>query len=158
MTKPTKYVVRHEGVIIGKRASHRVYTHAVIAQHDEEFARKAAYDYVATDLDRSNFDYSAKIVAQGVNHDHVTGWRKEPDLSVLEKAKARIEGGFDAFVARERADMIERFEGHKARNGFRPYVAAFAGRRDLAEKSVSQHADGRRVKFVAIVPVEIVSK
>jgi len=153
----TKYVARLNGTIVGKRTTKdRTYTHAIVVQWSEENARKRAYEYRATEQDRRHFDYFTQIVEQGIEHEHVRvdKWRKEPDLKVLEGAKANIEGGLDGFVARIKARMIEGFERSLAKGGFDPCVAGWAGRLDLAQKAVASHT-GPDCKLVAIVPAEV---
>jgi hypothetical protein len=153
----TKYVARLNGTIVGKRTTKsRTYTHAIVVQWSEANARKRAYEYRATEQDRRHFDYFTQIAEQGIEHEYVrvNSWRKEPDLKVLEDAKARIEGGFDAFVARIKQRMIEGFESSLAKGFFEPAVAAWAGRLDLAQKAVASHT-GPDCKLVDIVPAEV---
>jgi len=153
----TKYVARLNGTIVGRRTTKgRTYTHAIIVQSIEEASRKDAYEYRPTKTDRSNFDYYSRIVAQGIEGEHVcvNSWRTEPDLKALADAKAKIEGGFDAFIARKRAEQIAAFEHWKAQGGYEPRVAAWAGRLDLAQKAVGSHT-GTHCKLVAIVLAEV---
>ena len=154
----TKYQARHDGVVVGTRTTkERTYTHAVVVQRVEEAARNSAYNFKPADHDRSNFDYYTAIATQGVAHEHVRPmpWRAEPDLKVLADATANIEGGFDAYVARLRAKAIADFEARKAKGSFDPFVAAWAGRLDLAHKAVAAHT-GAWCKLIAIVEAEVV--
>lgn len=153
----TKYVARLNGQIVGKRTTKdRTYTHAIVTQRVEEIYRAEAYDYVATPQDRANFAYYSSVVAQGLDHEYVrpTTWRQTHDHKLLADATARVEGGFDGYVARQRAELIARFEADKAAGNFNPRAVAWAGRLDLAQKAVAQHTN-RRVKLVAIVPAEV---
>jgi hypothetical protein len=152
----TKYIARLDGKIVGRRTTKaRTYTHAIVVQRIEELARKDAYEYTATKEDRRSFDYYTAVAARTTETQvpHPAGFNYTSSASEIADAKQRIEGGFDAFIARKRADYIERFEAHKAKGGFEPQVAAWAGRLDLAQKAVGQHTHGG-CRLVAIVPAE----
>lgn len=172
-----KYVARFNGAIVGTRKSHRPYQFAVVAQCDEAHARAAAYGYTATDLDRRNFDYAVSIVAcEGQFIEPRAGesdLRKPSDAGQVRKAwrtgrtyvagysaeeiahaKADIEGGFDAHVARLKAEMIKRFERRKAEGGFQPFVSGWSMSRRNVEKMAAS-CRGAAVKVLAIVPAEV---
>jgi hypothetical protein len=155
----TNYVAKLNGAIVGTRASHRAYTHAVVIQWSEDHARTVAYGYKPTATDKSNFSYYTEVAAQGVDHPHYNRepWRPLGDVAGVERAKATIEGGYDAYVERLRQHQIDSFEASRA-NGFKPGVAAWNGRRDLAEKEASKYRGQDRVANVWIVEVETSAK
>jgi hypothetical protein len=159
-TAKTNYVAKLDGVAVGTRSSPRAYTHAVIIQWNEAHYRDAAYNYKASKTDRSNFDYNTDIATQGINHPHhnIQSWRPDGDLEGIARAKAQIEGGFDAYVERLRQKAIEYFEAGRAKGGFKPGVAAWNGRRDLAEKEASKYRGRTAIANVWIVEAEVVAK
>jgi len=85
-----------------------------------------------------------------------------PDFveSQIREAKAKVEGGFEAYAERLRQDKIQMYEDRLAKGGFLPYVARWCGRPDLAQMAstgcdfVGPRYWGR-INFLAIVPIEI---
>jgi len=143
----TKYVARLNGEIIGKRTSvSRTYSHAIAVQRVEEYARRQAYDYKVTKTDRSNFNYYTEIAEGRSPYQHTT--------DEVVRASGLIDGGFDAYAARLRDRAIASFEAGKANGHYEPFVAAWAGRLDLAHKAVSQHT-GEWCRLIAIVEAEV---
>jgi hypothetical protein len=152
MTTKTKYFARYQGRIIGNRVSHRVYTHAVITQANEEAARKAAYEYQGDETDRQNFAYERSIVELGVNHPAVRGsWHTDLDRKQrIEAARQKTQYGFEGYVIKLREHRIEWFEKNRASGYFKPKVSCWCGRRDLAENEARKSGD----TVLAIVPAE----
>ena len=153
----TKYIAKHEGKIVGKRTTKdRTYTHAIVVQDVEEAARKAAYNYTSNKTDSSNFEYWSVLTKQGRLHPHLSAsYHSDAHVAAeVAKAQAIIDGGFDAYVRRLRERAIAGFEKRKADGGFEPFVVAWAGRLDLAQKAAAQHTWASR-KLIAIVPAEI---
>jgi hypothetical protein len=156
----TKYIARLNGTVVGKRTTKsRTYTHAIVMQDDEETQRAYAYGYKLTDTDRANIVYYTEVAAQGVNHPQycVTSYRPEPDHAGIAHAVAHLAGGIEGEHARLRQQAIHTFEKKKAEGGFEPYVTAWAGRPDLAQKAAASMStnSGRYARvLVAIVPAE----
>lgn len=152
--RPISYTAKLDGKIVGKRKSHRVYTHAVVVRHSESYHRKRAYEYVATNTDRSNFEFYSFIATcePGVSV-RPNGWNTNTTFSAEEIAVAKIAivGGLDAYVAKAREKAIERFEAHKASGEFEPGVVTWCGRADLAEKEVSKRIGSPMFDLVTAV-------
>jgi hypothetical protein len=170
-----KYVAKLDGKVVGKRSTDRTYTHAVVVQDSEAVARSAAYDYVADESDRENFEYYTAIADLGIRHDHGARTRPyfadhsgerlatmkrcqdEDSSATINGAVESVEGGFDGYVARLRAEQIRRFEERRAEGRFEPYVIGWCGRPDLAQKLAAQNkSDGRNV--LGIVAAEETKK
>src|SRR4030095_12249281 len=151
--KKIKYTASYQGAIVGTRTSHRVYTHAVICQRDQEAARKAAYGYQSNDTDLRNFNYYRGVVDQRENHPNLQGSWNTPEYRAKQIAEAqeRIEGGLDGYIARVRQALIDRYEWNVKSGNFNVYAACWAGRRDLAEKAARQRGD-RVLAIVEAVP------
>lgn len=153
----TNYVARLEGKIVGKRSTaSRTYSHALVVQNVEEFARKRAYGYTSTDTDSSNFEYYSIIAQQTAGVPcRPRDWKFDTTFTQddIDEAKKRIEGGFDAYVRRLRDAAIATFEANKANGYFEPHVATWCGRPDLAQKAINSHTGLHRA-FVAIVAAE----
>lgn len=151
----TKYVARLNGKIVGKRTTKsRAYTHAIVVQRLEDVCRNDAYNRGAAWVaqDRKNFAYYAEKAAAGVSHRHYWGTDAEK-AEAHAKDAATAAGGVDAYIELQRQLEINRFHECQKTGYFEPFVAAWAGRLDLAQKAVGQHT-GRAVKLVAIVPAE----
>jgi hypothetical protein len=140
MTK-INYVAKLDGTIVGSRTSPRTYTHAVIIQWNAEYFRTKAFGYKADDTDRSNFKFYTKEAAHTVeSYIADSKWTPVDEAAKrIADAKQRIEGGFDAYVARVRQDGIDRFE-KGLEGGYQPGVATWCGRLDLARKEASKFA------------------
>lgn len=173
----TKYIAKFEGKVVGKRKSHRTYTHAIVVQADADKARDRAYNFVPNNKhDRGEFDYYCKIVAcegkfieptgtmwdgrrkddvgQQLNNwndgrEYVSGY----DAKAMADAKKKTADGWDGYVAYLRAEAIARFEQQFANGGFEPRVEAWAGRPDLAQKEASRIA--KHYAKVWVVPAEV---
>lgn len=145
------YIAKFQGKVVGKRTSKdRTYTHAIVIIASRENQRKVAYGYAATATDRSNYDYYLRI-AEG---------RIQPPRSQDEtiKASIKVDGGFDAYVERERQRHIAIFEDKLANgNAFEPFVVSWAGRPDLALRAAAQYRQPWN-DVVEIVPAELVVK
>lgn len=145
-----KYIARLDGTIVGTRTTKdRTYTHAVVVQLSEDWARDKAYNYVPNDTDRSNFEYYVKIAEGRSSFAQTTE-------NVL-KASALIDGGFDAYVERIREAAIARFEAEVKRGKYEPEAVTWCSRLDLAHKQRAGLA-GAWVKEIWIVPAEEVTK
>lgn len=173
---PNKYVARLDGKIVGKRTSaSRTYTHAIVVLPDVNKARDAAYNYVGFDHDRSNYEYECGIAkCEGVIIDaNDTTTYKGPcagQTSYINKycgrmvrsytaeeiadAKTQTAGGWDGYVALQRATAVERFEENLAQGVFTPGVATWCGRADLAQKEAAKHGKRDYIAQVWIVPAE----
>lgn len=151
----TKYVARLNGKIVGKRTTaNRTYTHAIVVQRVEEYARNAAYNRGADWIksDRKNFAYFVEKAAAGVSHHHY--WGDEATRAAAHAADvAKVAAGIDAYLEAQRQASIASFEKGLAGGRYEPFVAAWAGRLDLAQKAVGQHT-GEWCRLVAIVPAE----
>ena len=80
--------------------------------------------------------------------------------SQISEAKAKVEGGFEAYAERLRQQKIHMYEDRLAKGGFLPYVAGWCGRPDLAPKASTKRdfvgpRYWGRTNFLAIVPIEI---
>lgn len=145
----TKYIAKLDGIIVGKRTTKdRTYTHAIVALSDEAGARDAAYNHVADEDDRDNYEFDCREVVAA----KVYG-TADPD-AYRARCAAKVEGGFEAYVARVRTEKIERFEHDLSNGKYKPGVVAWAGRADLAQKEAAKWAKWR--KQVWIVPAEVV--
>lgn len=114
------------------------------------------------EADRRNFAYDSKHAVQ-IAEQYLAEWKyQKPDFveSQIREAKAKVEGGFEAYAERLRQDKIQMYEDRLAKGGFLPYVARWCGRPDLAQMA----STGRdfvgprywgRINFLAIVPIEI---
>lgn len=155
MAKSTKYVARYNGEIVGTRTTaSRTYTHAVVAQWNEAESRAAAYGYKATETDRKNFNFYSFIAQQEPGKICTPpGWRMTTTFTAEEitKDKALVDGGFDAYAERQRQRNIEWFELRLSEGYFKPFVATWCGRLDLAQKEYSR----RGAYALAIVPAEV---
>lgn len=139
MTKarPVKYVARHAGQIVGTRKSPRPYAFAVVVQADEEAARRRAYDYVATDADRSNFEWLGLKAAQAPGVPvRPAGWRFETKFDAEEIAEAQnlTAYGFEGYVAHLRERAIANFEQRRAKGAFLPGVYGWSMSAPNAQK------------------------
>jgi hypothetical protein len=154
------YVAKLDDKVVGSRTSPRVYTHAVVIQWSEAKYRAAAYDYVATSTDKSNFAYYTKQAAHTVET-YLTEWKYSSTSEAeraINTAKENIEGGFDAYVERLRQRAIESFEKSVKAGGFAPGVATWCGRADLAHKEAAKYRKQDRIADVWIVLVETTDK
>lgn len=151
MPKATKFVARWEGKIVGTRTSPRPYTHAVIVRGVQEYYRKKAYEYVATDCDKSNFKYYGEVVA---------GLRDSKYDSAEQTAKnradaaANIEGGFEAYIGRLRQTEIDRYEERVKNGGFMPCVRGWSMSAANAQKMANSN-NGPWVEVLGIVKAEV---
>jgi hypothetical protein len=173
----TKYVAKFEGQIVGKRKSDRVYTHAIVGIWDIEAARDRVYNYAGDETEKSNFRYYTKIAACAGQIFEVRSWEKDVvgqtthkgnpgqpphhlshTAEDIARAKADIANGWEGYVAALRQHKIERFE-ESAAVGAKPFVIAWAGRPDLAEKraltAANDHAKYRNTILLGVVPAEI---
>jgi hypothetical protein len=151
----TKYVARLNGKIVGKRTTAtRTYTHAIVVQRVQEYARDRAYNRSAewVEQDRKNFAYYSEKAAAGVGHRHYFG---DDASKSAEHARdvARTAAGLDAYIESNRQHAIKGYEDSVKAGRFEPFVAAWSGRLDLAHKAASQHT-GQHCKLIAIVPAE----
>jgi hypothetical protein len=159
----TNYQVTFNGKVVGIRKSDRIYTHAVLVQDDADAFYHWAHNYVPNETDRKNFAYDSKRAVQLVEQ-YLAEWKyQKPDYveSQISEAKAKVEGGFEAYAERLRQEKIQMYQDRLAKGGFLPYVARWCGRPDLAQKASTERdfVGPRycgRTNFLAIVPVEIV--
>jgi hypothetical protein len=94
---------------------------------------------------------------------YLAEWKyQKPDYveSQISEAKAKVEGGFEAYAERLRQEKIQMYEDRLAKGGFLPYVAGWCGRPDLAQKASTKRdfvgpRYWGRTNFLAIVPIEI---
>ena len=133
----TNYQVTFNGKVVGIRKSDRIYTHAVVVQDDADAFYHWAHNYVPNETDRKNFAYDSKRAVQIVEQ-YLAEWKyQKPDYveSQISEAKAKVEGGFEAYAERLRQEKIQIYEDRLAKGGFLPYVAGWCGRPDLAQKA-----------------------
>jgi hypothetical protein len=150
----TNYQVIFNGKVVGIRKSDRIYTHAVVVQDDAHAFHHWAHNYVPNETDRNNFAYDSKRAVQIVEQ-YLAEWKyQKPHYveSQISEAKAKVEGGFEAYAKRLRQEKIQMYEDRLAKGGFLPYVARWCGRPDLAQKASTERG---RTNFLAIVPIEI---
>lgn len=152
MAKDTKFTASFEGKIVGTRRSPRPYLFAIVVQWNAESHRADAYGYKATATDRSNFDYYSKCATGTYTDTFRTGktFTNKIEGAELAAAQAKIEGGFDAYVARLRAEAIERFEASLKGGYFEPGVVAWSMSSVNAEKTANKFRTAG--VFRAIVP------
>lgn len=172
----TKYIARLDGKIVGKRTTKdRTYTHAVVAQRDEEHYRKLAYDYIASENDVTNFGRCNLIARCEGNIFDLRSWEKPADVAgqtiyhgndnvayyfshtakdIIE-AKSIIAAGWLAYVESRRQDQIKSFEREKTLGHFEPHAITWCGRPDLAEKAKSSHWRASHCSNVWVVPAEV---
>ena len=156
----TNYQVTFNGKVVGIHKSDRICTHAVAVQDDADAFYHWAHNYVPNETDRKNFAYDSKRAVQIVEQ-YLAEWKYQmPDSveSQISEAKAKVEGGFEAYAERLRQEKIRMYEERLAKGGFLPYVARWCGRPDLAQKaSTNRDFVGPRywgrTNFLAIVPV-----
>ena len=94
---------------------------------------------------------------------YLAEWKYQmPDYveSQISEAKAKVEGGFEAYAERLRQEKIQMYEERLAKGGFLPYVAGWCSRPDLAQKASTKRdfvgpRYWGRTNFLAIVPIEI---
>jgi hypothetical protein len=158
----TNYQVTFNGKVVGIRKSDRIYTHAVVVHDDADAFYHWAHNYVPNETDRKNFAYDSKRAVQIVEQ-YLAEWKyQKPDYveSQISEAKAKVEGGFEAYAERLRQEKIQMYEDRLAKGGFLPYVAGWCGRPDLAQKASTKRdfvgpRYWGRTNFLAIVPIEI---
>jgi hypothetical protein len=158
----TNYQVTFNGEVVGIRKSDRIYTHAVVVHDDADAFYHWAHNYVPNETDRKNFAYDSKRAVQIVEQ-YLAEWKyQKPDYveSQISEAKAKVEGGFEAYAERLRQEKIQMYEDRLAKGGFLPYVAGWCGRPDLAQKASTKRdfvgpRYWGRTNFLAIVPIEI---
>jgi len=159
MAKKQKIVVKTP---IGEfsRTTARTYTHIVVGHWDLDRARKAAFNYQGSDLDRQNFDYYQRQVDLGVaglKAEHAAKWKYPRDDADFEREYANalyhVQGGFEGYVDRKRRDCIEHFHKSVGEGGFNPFAFAWCGRLDLAMKQADA-ARKRGLLDVEIFPVQ----
>lgn len=147
----TKYVARLNGEIIGKRSTAgRKYTHAVIILPSEPFSLAQAQFRKANDTDKSNFRYYCEV-AEGRSQ-----YEQTPEQII--RASTMIDGGFDAYVERQRMDAIKSHEERVAAGYFKPGVVTWCGRPDLAQKEASKRQGSPQIAQVWVVQAEEVIK
>lgn len=171
----TKYEARVEGKVVGKRTTAgRTYTSAIVLVRSQEFYRERAFNYVVTETDKSNFKYAVKAAASEgqviepgpgqkdcrwgapANH-YVSSWADNTQYigaytdEVVARSKAEIVGGFEGYVARRKEAEIAKFN----KMSFAPFVVAWAGRPDLAQKEAAKYRNEPSIASVMIVPAEI---
>jgi hypothetical protein len=157
----TKYTAHYQGEIVGTRTSYRSYTHAVVVQDDEEAHRAYAYGYELTASDRKNFEYYESIAQRQPGDPHRTFGSYSAEQ--ITDAKAKIAGGLAGYAEAQRQQQIVWFEAKRKKGGFKPRVATWCGRRDLADKAARSfnHVGKRSSGFThlrAVVPAELVTK
>jgi len=158
----TNYQVTFNGKVVGIRKSDRIYTHAVVVQDDADAFYHWAHNYVPNETDHKNFANDSKRAVQIVEQ-YLAEWKyQKPDYveSQISEAKAKVEGGFEAYAERLRQEKIQMYEDRLAKGGFLPYVAGWCGRPDLAQKASTKRdfvgpRYWGRTNFLAIVPIEI---
>jgi hypothetical protein len=75
---------------------------------------------VPNEADRRNFAYDSKHAVQIVEQ-YLAEWKyQKPDFveSQIREAKAKVEGGFEAYAERLRQDKIQMYEDRLAKGGF----------------------------------------
>jgi hypothetical protein len=105
----TNYQVTFNGKVVGIRKSDRIYTHAVVVQDDADAFYHWAHNYVPNETDRKNFAYDSKRAVQIVEQ-YLAEWKyQKPDYveSQISEAKAKVEGGFEAYAERLRQEKIQ---------------------------------------------------
>lgn len=153
MTKGTKYTATYEGKVAGKRTSPRPYLFAIIVRDDIEIARQAAYGFQASDQDRKDFDFHTRMASGTYTGTWANGTTFSHEVKGEELARhlAHVEGGFEAYVARKHARLVEQFEARVAAGAFEPRAVSWSMSRANAEKTARTYSYPQ-VKFLAIVP------
>jgi len=166
MTKPTKYVARYEGQIVGTRKSPRPYAFAIVMQDNEQVERDAAYGFTGKggrgDL-QDEFEYATNCASAQPGESYgkfKPGYSFPITAEMIAKGRAEIEGGWEGYVARKRAAHVASFEKKLAGGGFKPYVCAWSMTRHNAEKAAANprrgwHALGATGRVIAIVNAEV---
>jgi hypothetical protein len=148
----TNYIARLNNEIVGTRSSERTYTHAVVIQYNEQHFHDRAHNYEASGTDRKNFEYETEVASGRSPYE----WNKND--AAIDKAKAIIEGGFDAYIERLRQRQIAIFETSRANGGFTPAVVTWCGRADLAQKEAAKRMGQPSIENVWVVQAETVEK
>jgi hypothetical protein len=134
----------------------------VVVQDDADAVYHWAHNYVPSETDRKNLAYDSKRAVQLVEQ-YPAEWKyQKPDYveSRIGEAKAKVEGGFEAYAERLRQEKIRVYGDKLAKGGFLPYVATWCGRPDLAQKASTKRdfvgpRYWGRANFLAIAPIEI---
>lgn len=138
----TTYTATYNGQVIGTRKSPRAYAFAVIYQRDEVRARTYA-SRPADKTDRSNFEFYTAVSTGFWNG-------RERNADEVAEAKTRIEGGFESYVARERAAELAQLEKSIAAGEFQPKVFGWSMSARAVKGMESQAA--RFGRYLATVP------
>jgi len=150
------FTASYNGKIVGTRRSPRPYAFAVVVQYSEADGRRAAYEYQATDLDRSNWKYAVdKSKAQaGVPYNHGPS-RGDPRPIILThgpkaiaEAQQVVAAGWDAYVAAHRARQITWFEERLAKGYYEPKVHGWS----MSAANAQKMANTVGSVLLAIVP------
>jgi hypothetical protein len=161
----TNYQVIFNGKVVGIRKSDRIYTHAVVVQDDADAFYHWAHNYVPNETDHKNFAYDSERAVQIVEQYRAEWKYLRPHYveSQIAEAKAKVEGGFEAYAERLRQEKIQMYDDRLAKGGFLPYVAGWCGRPDLAQKASTKRdfvgpRYWGRTNFLAIAPIEITGR
>jgi len=154
MGKAQKFTASYAGRVVGTRSSKTMtYAFAIVAQHNEAKARKAAYEFADNDHERRHFDYMVACAngthahsqwASGLGRGMTVGERYAAEL-------AEFGGTCEGYIAKRRGEMIAHFESNLAAGHFEPHVAAWSQTRHNAEKAAGQLANNGH-NVLAIVP------
>jgi hypothetical protein len=146
----TNYQVIFNGKVVGIRKSDRIYTHAVVVQDDADAFYHWAHNYVPNETDHKNFAYDSERAVHIVEQYRAEWKYLRPHYveSQIAEAKAKVEGGFEAYAERLRQEKIQMYDDRLAKGGFLPYVAGWCGRPDLAQKASTAVPFGCRLNFV----------
>lgn len=154
----TKYIARLNGKVVGKRTTqNRTYTHAIVVQRLEGCARDQAYNRSADQIeqDRKNHAFYAQRATGTYVGTFADGrtYTSKVEGTELTRAQASAALTVEQYIEAQRQIAIGRFEQALKDGHYEPFVAAWAGRLDLAQKAVGQHT-GVWCKLVAIVSAE----
>lgn len=161
----TTYIAKFNGEIVGTRQTERTYAYAVVVIADQEFdaKRAASVEYAREHCNKKDFVYYCAIANDGVDAEqerYKYTSREEIERRVAEAAAIR-DMGYDAWVEQRRLHHIAQHEQSVAKGRFKPAVATWCSRLDLALKEASvrrKPAYWGRYTTVEIVPAEVSEK
>jgi hypothetical protein len=152
------FTAKYKGEIAGRHSSARPFTHALIVLVDEKPHRRDAYATEPGDDDRESFAQWAHRALKQPGDPWRLGTRKNSitlthNATDIDEAKRKVEGGLDAWFARERDERIKYFEKQKAEGYFKPKVWKWVRAEHIAKWTESWQV-GQFFELLAVVPVE----
>jgi len=139
------------------RTTNRTYTHTVVVMESYEDAVAQAHASHAANLKgayKKDFDYRVAIATGNDPYptrkwvDGIESVDAECQALRVADAKEAVDGGFDAYVARNLASKLQYVEGRKARGWFSKWLnLGWCGRADLAQKLAAKYT-GQKIEIL----------